>query len=84
MQPRSEPDPVLSATVRGLREAKGMTREGLAHRTGLSVGSLLAIELARSTPSWTNFRRIAAALDLSITRLAAAVEAAERSPTRAP
>ena len=60
-----------------------MTREALAYRAGLTVGSLAQIELARSAPSWTNFRYIACGLDLSVTRLAAAVEAAERTPTDA-
>lgn len=81
--PRSEPDPVLSATIRRLREGKGLTREALAYRAGLTVGSLVQVELARSAPSWTNFRRIAAGLDLSITRLAAAIQAAERTASRA-
>ncbi len=54
-----------------------MTREALAHHAGLTFGSLVKIELAQSGPTWTNFRRIADALGLSITRLAAAVEAAE-------
>ena len=83
MMPRSEPDPVLSATVRRLREAKGLTREALAYRAGLTVGSLAQIELTHSAPSWTNFRRIAGALDLSITRLAAAIQAAERTASHA-
>jgi transcriptional regulator with XRE-family HTH domain len=77
--PRSEPDPVLSATIRRLREGKGLTREALARRAGLMFGTLAQIELAHSAPSWTNFRRIAGALDLSITRLAGAIQAAERT-----
>jgi transcriptional regulator with XRE-family HTH domain len=73
--PRPKPDPALSATVRRLREAKGLTLEALAFKSGVTVGSLARIELAQSSPNWDSFVRIALALDLSISDLAAAVEA---------
>jgi transcriptional regulator with XRE-family HTH domain len=81
--PPSAPDPVLATSVRQLREDKGLTREALALRTGLAVSTIAHTELARSVPNWMTLRRIAAGLDLSIARLAAAVEAAERTPTHA-
>jgi transcriptional regulator with XRE-family HTH domain len=77
--PRSKRDPALSATIRRLRECKGMSREALAWSAGLTVGSLLSIELGRSGTSWSNFRGIARGLGVSITFLAATVEAAERT-----
>lgn len=79
--PHAKPDPVLAATVRSLREGKGVTREALAHEAGITVGSLARIELAQSSPSWDTLRRIAGALGLSISRLAAAVEAAGQPGT---
>jgi hypothetical protein len=82
VSPRSEPDPVLSATVRRLREAKGLTNGSPSERASRSARSRRS-NLPTRHPSWTNFRRIARALDLSITRLAAAIEAAERTPDHA-
>jgi transcriptional regulator with XRE-family HTH domain len=72
--PHAKPEPVLAATVRRLREDRGVTREALAHEAGFTVGSLARIELAQSSPSWDSFVRIAGALDRSISRLAAATE----------
>jgi transcriptional regulator with XRE-family HTH domain len=75
--PHAKPDPVLSATVRRLREESGVTREALAKEAGVTVGALARIELAQAAPSWDTFKRVAGALDLSITQLAAAIEDAE-------
>jgi transcriptional regulator with XRE-family HTH domain len=76
--PRSpKPDPALAAAVRRLREAKGLTRETLAFHAGITTASLARIELGQATPGWDTIRRIASALDLPISRLAAAIEAAE-------
>jgi transcriptional regulator with XRE-family HTH domain len=73
--PHAKPDPALSATVRKLREERGVTREALAMHAGITFGSLARIELAQASPSWDPFRRIAATLGLSIGRLADAIEA---------
>lgn len=75
--PRARPDPVLAATVRALREARGITREAMAFQAGITTGSLASIELGKGSPSWDSFRRIAAALGLSIGQLATAIEAAD-------
>ena len=76
----AKPDPVLAAVVRGVREAQGTTREALAFRTGITVGSLARIELAQSCPSWGTVKRIAAALDMRVSELAAMTEAQSSSP----
>jgi transcriptional regulator with XRE-family HTH domain len=76
-----KPDPALAAAVRGLREASGLTREALAFHAGITIGSLARIELAQASPGWDTVRRIAGALDVSISRLAAAIEAAEQPAT---
>jgi transcriptional regulator with XRE-family HTH domain len=73
--PHATPDPALAATVRMLREERGVTREALAVVAGIAVGSLAGIELARSSPSWDTFKRVAAALDLSTGQLADAIDA---------
>jgi transcriptional regulator with XRE-family HTH domain len=81
--PRSpKPDPALAAAVRRLREDSGLTREALAFHAGITTASLARIELAQATPGWDTIRRIAGALDMSISRLAAAIEAAEEGAAR--
>jgi transcriptional regulator with XRE-family HTH domain len=80
--PHAKPDAALSATVRRLREERGVTREAMAVKAGVTVGALARIELAQASPSWDSFTRIARALGLSITRLAAAVEAAREQTPR--
>jgi transcriptional regulator with XRE-family HTH domain len=82
--PRPKTDPALAAAMRGLREAKGVTREVLAMQAGITCGALARIELAQASPRWTTVMHIARALDLSISGLAVAVEAAQQSadPTR--
>jgi transcriptional regulator with XRE-family HTH domain len=52
-----------------------MTRETLAYRAGLTVGSVARIELGQSSPGWTTVQDIARALDMTMAELAAAVEA---------
>ena len=71
------PDLALAATVRRLREGRGITREALAFRSGVTTGSLARIELGHSVPGWDTVRLIAKALDISLAELGAAVEAAE-------
>ena len=78
--PHAKPDPALSATVRTLREDRGLTREAMAFHAGITTGSLAHIELAQACPSWETFRRLASALGLSTSRLAAAIEEAEAIP----
>ncbi|HTZ87420.1 MAG TPA: helix-turn-helix transcriptional regulator [Solirubrobacteraceae bacterium] len=76
--PRSpKPDPALAVALRSLREEKGLTRETLAFHAGITTASLARIELAQATPGWDTIRKIVAALNLTISRFAAAVEAAE-------
>jgi transcriptional regulator with XRE-family HTH domain len=81
--PRSEPDPILSATVRALREKRGLTREALAFHVGVSNTTLAQIELGNAGTCWSNVRRIARALDLSIVAFSAAVEATEQGAAHA-
>jgi transcriptional regulator with XRE-family HTH domain len=81
--PRSpKPDPALATAVRGLREASGITREALAFRAGITTASLARVELAQASPGWDTIRRIAGALDMPLSRLAAAIEAAEEGAAR--
>jgi transcriptional regulator with XRE-family HTH domain len=69
------PDPALGVVLRRLREQRGESLEAAAYRAGLTSSSLAAIELERSNPTWATVRAIAAALDVSLAKLGAAVEA---------
>lgn len=71
------PDPALATAVRQLREDRGLTREALAFRAGLTISSLARIELGQASPGWDTIRLIATALDVSLSSLAAAIEASE-------
>jgi transcriptional regulator with XRE-family HTH domain len=72
---RSAPDPALAATLRRIREQRGVTREALAFRTGITAGALARIELAQAVPRWNTVRLLAQALNVSMVELSAAVEA---------
>jgi transcriptional regulator with XRE-family HTH domain len=68
----------LGATVRELREARGVSRKVLAVDAGLSTGTLARLELGKSDPPWSTIHAVAAALELTVSELAAAVETRER------
>jgi transcriptional regulator with XRE-family HTH domain len=75
VSPLEPASPALADAIRGLREARSMTQEEVAIEAGITPGSLSRIETATSNPTWTTVERIAVALDVSLTTLAAAVEA---------
>jgi transcriptional regulator with XRE-family HTH domain len=56
------PDQALAAALRKLREDRGLTREAVAFKAGLTTGSLARIELGQADPRWTTVRDIAKAL----------------------
>jgi transcriptional regulator with XRE-family HTH domain len=68
------PDPALAATLRRMRAERGITREALAFRSGITTGSLARIELAQAAPQWDTVRLLATGLDISMVELSAAVE----------
>ena len=68
-------DPALAAVLRRLRLEHGESQEALAFKSGLTSGSLTRIELGQSSPEWATVRRIIDALGVTLTELAAAVEA---------
>ena len=69
-------DPVLAAHLKRLREERGVTQEQLAFDAGITASALSRIERGLNSPGWTTVKRIAEALDVSLSRLAAEVEAA--------
>jgi transcriptional regulator with XRE-family HTH domain len=70
----STPDPALATTLRRMRSERGLTREALAFRSGITVGSLARIELGQAVPGWDTVRLLARGLDVSMVELSAAVE----------
>lgn len=62
---RVMPAPALAATVRQLREARGIPREMVAFDAGITTGTLARIELCQAAPAWHIVRRIAQALNVS-------------------
>jgi transcriptional regulator with XRE-family HTH domain len=73
-------DPALAAALRRLRSERGDTQEDLAHRAGLTVAALARIERGHANPTWTNVRRIAVALDISLAALGEVVERTKLAP----
>ncbi len=71
-------DAALAATFRRLRTERGETQEDLAHRAGLTVAAFARIERGHANPTWTTVRRIAAALEVSLSALGELVERAQR------
>lgn len=60
----------LGADLRALRRARGLTLQDMAGRLGRSVGWLSQVERDLSDPSITDLRRMAAALEVSVSMLA--------------
>jgi transcriptional regulator with XRE-family HTH domain len=58
-----------------LRKQRGHTQEDLAHAAGLTVTAYARIERGSANPTWTTVRRIADALDVTLSELGQAVAA---------
>jgi transcriptional regulator with XRE-family HTH domain len=74
--PTSTADPALGAAVRRLRTERGLTMEALATRAGVTISTISQLEHAKSEPGWMTVRRVAKALDVSLTEFGEAVEVA--------
>ncbi|MGH2902792.1 MAG: helix-turn-helix domain-containing protein [Solirubrobacteraceae bacterium] len=68
-------DLALAAVLRRLRTDRGLSQEAVAHRAGISYTTLAKIELGTASPAWATVRSIADALGITLSELAAAVEA---------
>ncbi|HEV3047417.1 MAG TPA: helix-turn-helix transcriptional regulator [Solirubrobacteraceae bacterium] len=75
---------ILGTVLRRVREERRITREVLAVRAGLSVGTLARLELGSSDPTWSTIAALAHALELSLEDLGALVEADEDARERSP
>jgi transcriptional regulator with XRE-family HTH domain len=63
-----------------MRVERGETQEDLAHRAGLTVAAFARIERGHANPTWTTVRRIALALEVSLTAFAEAIEQGKPRP----
>jgi transcriptional regulator with XRE-family HTH domain len=69
------PDGDLALALLVLRKQRGHTQEDLAHAAGLTVTAYARIERGSANPTWTTVRRIADALDVTLSELGQAVAA---------
>jgi transcriptional regulator with XRE-family HTH domain len=74
---RKPVDPALALAIKRLREDRGLTQEDVAFSAALSASALSRIERGQNSPGWTTVRRLAEALDVDLSELAAAIEAVE-------
>ncbi len=74
MSPIEPASPALARTITALRRRRSLTQEDVAIAAGITPGTLSRIEGAKANPTWTTVERIAAALSVSVTELAAAAE----------
>jgi transcriptional regulator with XRE-family HTH domain len=68
------PDAALARALLKLRQERRQTQEDLAHAAGLTVTAYARIERGSANPTWTTVRRIAEALDVTLSQLGRAVE----------
>jgi transcriptional regulator with XRE-family HTH domain len=64
-----DPDPALAATIRRLREERGLSQEEVAYSAGVTVGTYTRLERGKANPTWLTLRRISAALDIRVSDL---------------
>jgi transcriptional regulator with XRE-family HTH domain len=78
MAPRTEPQPGLGRAIRQLRTERGLSQEELGLRAGIHPTWVSHLESGRNNPAWGSVRRLAAALDVKLSELAALAEAPEQ------
>jgi transcriptional regulator with XRE-family HTH domain len=65
----SSPDPELAAALCVMREERGLSRDELASRCGISCDTLARIESAEVSPRLDVIRRLAAAVGVGLVEL---------------
>jgi transcriptional regulator with XRE-family HTH domain len=56
----------FSERLKALREAAGMTQEGLARKAGLSTSTISKLEQRGVDPAWSTVQRLALALGVRV------------------
>ncbi len=72
---RSPAHTAYGLAIRELRAARGISQETLAHAADLDRTYVSGIERGQRNPSLTNLLKLAAALDVKVSELAARAEA---------
>jgi transcriptional regulator with XRE-family HTH domain len=71
---RHEPQEALGRAIRQLRDARGLTQKELADAADVNATAISHIERGRTNPAWGTVKRIAAALDVRVSEVAARAE----------
>jgi transcriptional regulator with XRE-family HTH domain len=74
MAPRTEPQPGLGRAIKQLRTERGLSQEEVGLRAEIHPTWISHIESGRNNPAWGSVRRIAAALGVRLSELAALAE----------
>ncbi len=72
-----EPQPALGEAIKLMRRERGISQKTLGVEADIHPTWISHIESGRNNPAWGSVRRIAAALDLPVSKLAAKAEALE-------
>ena len=72
----------LAKHVRHLRNARELTQEQLAQRSGLSVDAIRDVEIGSFSPSLSTLAKLASGLSVSLSTFFHGVEDGERDLTR--
>jgi DNA-binding XRE family transcriptional regulator len=79
MSESSNPQPALGAAIRKLRGARKATQETVAQDAGITVAHLSKIERGQTNPTWGTVKGIAAALSVTMSKLAQLDEASAKA-----
>ena len=74
MPPIAPTNEALGHAVRELRNARGLSQEELAHRSGLHPTYISGIERGLRNPTWRSLGRMCEALEVRMSELAALAE----------
>jgi transcriptional regulator with XRE-family HTH domain len=75
---RHEPQEALGRAIRLLRDERGLTQSELARGADMNVTAISHLERGRTNPAWGTVTRIAAALDVPVSEVAARAEQLEQ------
>jgi transcriptional regulator with XRE-family HTH domain len=75
---RHEPQEALGEAIRQLRAERGLTQMALAHAADTDGTRISHLEHGRTNPAWGTMRRIADALGVALSDVAARAERIER------
>jgi transcriptional regulator with XRE-family HTH domain len=71
---RHEPQEALGRAIRQLRDERGLKQKELAQAADMNVTAISHIERGRANPAWGTVRRIAGALGVTVSEIAARAE----------